>query len=123
MNINGLLDRFRSDPAFAAKYRNLTDVNEIQAQLKSDGYDVSLDDVRAGIGEFQGTSGELSEAELAGVAGGSGVDANGKKCPQCGSKNLSYGPRSSASKHYTRTVTCNDCGYSEVEEFDDPIVV
>jgi len=107
MDINELLGRFRSDPEFAAKYRNLSNVNEVQAQLKADGYDVSVDEIRAGIGQLQGASGELSEAELAGIAGGGGSNESWKSCPKCGSKNIKEQQFGSHTQY-----TCLDCGYS-----------
>jgi len=114
MDINELLGKFRSDPAFADKYRNLTDVNDIQAQLKADGYDLSVNEIRAGIGQLRGATGEMSEAELAGVAGGSDVDANGKGCPKCGCKQITC-------VHHDGkyTYTCVNCGYSVTEDDHD----
>jgi len=114
MDINELLGKFRSDPAFADKYRNLTAVNEIQAQLKADGYNLSLDDIRAGINQLQGASGEMSEAELAGVAGGALRTEQVKKCPKCGCKQFS-------SYHHDKetTYTCVNCGFSYNDYHDD----
>jgi len=109
MDINELLGKFRSDPAFAAKYRHLSNVNEIQAQLKADGYDLSVDEIRAGIGQLQGASGELSEAELAGVAGG---NEQYKKCPKCGCKNWNESEQKTDSERFT----CRQCGFTYVWE-------
>lgn len=88
MDVNELLGKLRTDPAFATKYGRVKSIDELQAQLKSDGYDLSTDEIKAGLNQLRAKAGELSDSELAGVTGGAdGGDTVGfykKTCPKCG---------------------------------------
>ena len=70
MNINHIIEKFKSDKAFAEKYSALKGVDAILEQAKADGFDVTAEDVQAAIGQLGKQSGELSESELAVVSGG-----------------------------------------------------
>ena len=80
MNINQIIEKFKSDKTFAAKYSALTSVNAIVEQAKADGFDVTADDIQAAIGQLGKQPGELSETDLTAVAGGKET----KKCDWCG---------------------------------------
>ena len=80
MNINQIIEKFKSDAAFAAKYSALTSVDAILKQAKEDGFDVTKEDVQAAIGQLGKQSGELSESDLAAVAGGKSVGTNCQAC-------------------------------------------
>ena len=70
MNINQIIDKFKSDTAFAARYSALTSVEAVLEQVKADGFEVTEAEVQAAIAQLGKQSGELSEADLAVVAGG-----------------------------------------------------
>lgn len=70
MNITQLIEKIKTDAEFALKYIALKDVVSIIEQAKEDGYDVTEEDVAAAMREMLKKSGELSEADLAVVAGG-----------------------------------------------------
>jgi len=80
MNINQIIEKFKSDTVFAMKYSALTSVDAIIEQAKADGFDVTKEDVEAAVGQFGKQSGELSETDLAAVAGGKET----KICDSCG---------------------------------------
>ena len=70
MNIHQIIEKFKSDAAFAAKYSALISVDAILEQAQTDGFDVTPEDVQAAISQLGKQSGELSESELAVVSGG-----------------------------------------------------
>ena len=72
MNINQIIENFKNDSAFAEKYSALKNVDAILEQAKADGFDVTAEDIQSAIGQLGTQSGELSEADLAVVAGGDG---------------------------------------------------
>lgn len=88
MNANELLNQLRADPAFATKYGGLKSIDELKAQLTLDGYDLSTNEIEAGLNQLKAKAGELSDADLASVTGGAdGGDKVGwykKTCPKCG---------------------------------------
>lgn len=88
MGVNELLGKLRTDPEFAAKYSGLNTIDQLQAQLKSDGYNLSTDEIKSGLAQLKAKTGELSDADLAGVTGGSDdgqkVGFYRKTCPECG---------------------------------------
>jgi len=79
MNISQIIEKFKSDAAFAAKYSALKGIDAILEQAKADGFDVTAEDVQAAIGQLGKQSGELSETDLTAVAGGKET----KKCDWC----------------------------------------
>ena len=97
MNINKIIEKLSTDKEIAEKYAAFSDIDEILAQAKADGFDVSREDVQAVLGKLGGKSGELSEDELAVVACGAD-DKN--TCPICG------GPRGGSCYCYE----CRKCG-------------
>ena len=60
MGFKEFADRVRSDKAFAAKFQGLTDVAQVVALAKAEGYEISDSDFHR----------ELSDEELDKVAGG-----------------------------------------------------
>ena len=82
MNINQIIEKLTTDKELSEKYAALSGVDAILAQAKADGFDVSREDVQAVLGKLGGKSGELSEDELAVVAGGS--DDYKYTCKRCG---------------------------------------
>ena len=70
MNINQIIEKFKSDTAFAEKYSALTSVEAVLEQAKADGFEVTAADVEAAITQLGQKTGELSEDDLAVVAGG-----------------------------------------------------
>ena len=97
MNINQIIEKLTTDKELSEKYAALNGIDEILAQAKADGFDVSREDVETVLGKIGGKSGELSEDELAVVAGGAD-DKN--TCPICG------GPRGGSCYCYD----CRKCG-------------
>ena len=84
MNINQIIEKFKKDAAFAAKYSALKSVEAILEQAKADGFVVTAEDIQAAISQLGTQSGELSEAELSAVAGGKGgEDRPVDPCPKC----------------------------------------
>ena len=81
MNINQIIEKLSTDRVLAEKYAKLQGIDAILEQAKADGFDVTREDVEAILSKISGKSGELSEEELAAVAGGSGP---GKECGKCG---------------------------------------
>ena|GEM_PF-1065347 len=84
MNINKIIEKLSTDKEIAEKYAGIKGIDEILAQAKADGFDVTREDVQAVLSKLGGKSGkseELSEDELAVVAGGTG-DKN--TCGKCG---------------------------------------
>ena len=76
MNINQIIEKFKSDTAFAEKYSALTGMDAILEQAKADGFDVTAEEIDAAIFQLGQKTCELSEADLAVVAGGKTADAN-----------------------------------------------
>ena len=76
MDINQIIEKFKNDPAFAAKYSALTGVDAILEQAKADGYDVTKEDIVEAIQQLNKQSGELSESDLAVVSGGKATTDN-----------------------------------------------
>jgi len=74
MNINQIIEKFKSDTAFAEKYSALTGMDAILEQAKADGFDVTAEEIDAAIFQLGQKTGELSEADLAVVAGGKNPD-------------------------------------------------
>jgi len=101
MNINEIIEKLKTDKAFTAKYEALGNIEDIMTQAAKDGYDVTRRHVEDIIRELGQKTGELSEADLAVVAGGS-IKI---KCPRCGSGDVTI-----IGKH--QTVRCNDCNHS-----------
>ena len=92
MNINQIIEKLTTDKELSEKYAAFSDIDEILTQAKADGFDVTREDVETVLGKLGGKSGELSEEELAVVAGGNdrkycsmcGGLADGFKCTKCG---------------------------------------
>ena len=82
MNIEQILEKLSTDKALAEKYAALKDVDAILEQAKADGFDVTREDVETLLAKISGKAGELSEVELAVVAGGT----DGKTCDTCGTQ-------------------------------------
>ena len=112
MNINQIIEKLNTDKALAEKYAALQGIDAILAQAKADGFEVSREDVEAVLSKLGEKSGELSEVDLAAVAGGTD-DKNFCKwcggergrcgcsiCPKCGDQ-LARTPG---------TGTCMRCG-------------
>ena len=70
MNIDQILEKLSTDKELAEKYAALKGIDAILAQAKADGFDVTREDVEALLAKISGKAGELSEPELAVVAGG-----------------------------------------------------
>jgi len=70
VNVKQIIERFKSDTAFAEKYSAFASVDAILEHAKADGFYVTAEDIQAAIGQLGKQSGELSEADLAVVAGG-----------------------------------------------------
>jgi len=70
MTAREILDQILANPDTAAKYANLTSIEAIQAQAKKDGFDVSTDQITEALASIKHSHSELSEMELATVAGG-----------------------------------------------------
>ncbi|MDR1874638.1 MAG: Nif11-like leader peptide family RiPP precursor [Synergistaceae bacterium] len=66
------LEKLKSDKEFAEKYAKIKSLDAVLVQAKADGYSVSKEDALEHITKAKG--GELSETELAAVAGGSAKD-------------------------------------------------
>jgi len=101
MNINQIIEAFKSDTAFAAKYSALTSVEAVLEQAKADGFDITAEDVQAAISQLGKQSGELSEDDLAAVAGGS-KDRSGMLC--------NFTPKDKNKFQYERGTTRIQCG-------------
>jgi len=68
MNNNQIIESFKSDAAFAEKYSALISAAAILEQSKTDGFDVSKEDVEAHFNDCGGSCdscGKLREEELA----------------------------------------------------------
>jgi len=79
-------EKAQSDSELAAKYSALTSVDAILKQAQSDGFDVTREDVEAAVGQLGKQPGELSESDLAAVAGGKREPP--PPCPECESTNI-----------------------------------
>lgn len=102
MNIKEIAEKLKTDKAFAEKYAGLKGIDAILSQAKTDGYDVTKEDVEAVIREMGIKSGELTETELAAVAGGNDKD----NCPQCGSSDKEV----TQVKNGHTSYRCKQCG-------------
>ena len=82
MNINEILEKLGADKEIAEKYSLLKGVDAILEQAKADNFDVTRENVEKVIEMFTEKSRELSEDDLAVVAGGG--NGEGKHyCPNC----------------------------------------
>ena len=70
MSINEIIEKLNADKAMAEKYAALKDVDAILEQAKTDEFDVTRGDVEAVLSKISEKSGEISENDLAVVAGG-----------------------------------------------------
>ncbi|MDR1874639.1 MAG: Nif11-like leader peptide family RiPP precursor [Synergistaceae bacterium] len=74
-----LAEKLKEDKAFAEKYAKLRSLDAVLEQAKADGYSVSKDEALSYISKAKG--GELSEEDLAAVAGGSSKNENPSTMP------------------------------------------
>jgi len=70
MDIKQIIEKFKSDAAFAEKYSALKGIDSILEQAKADGFDVTAEDIQTVIRQLNKQYGELSEADLSIVSGG-----------------------------------------------------
>ena len=80
MTLNQIITKYKTDTAFAEKYSALKSIEEILKQAKADGYDVVKEDVQRVIYSLSNPTGELSEDDLAVVAGGIQHKEKGDDC-------------------------------------------
>jgi len=85
VNVKQIIERFKSDMAFAKKYSALKSVEAVLEQAKADGFEVTTEDIRATISQLGKQSCELSEDDLAVVTGG--TTKNRHNIETCSGKN------------------------------------
>ena len=78
MQLNEIIEKLKTDKMFAEKYAVLGNIDAIINQAKQDGFNVSREDIEKIMLELGREKKELSEAELAFIAGGV------TKCGMCG---------------------------------------
>jgi predicted ribosomally synthesized peptide with nif11-like leader len=102
MAVTEFINALQSNPDLAEKYKGLSSPEELAAQARADGYDVNVADLQ---NANPAPGGELSENELADVAGGASSDDKVFYwlCPYCSKPFLDYVSKNDYSQ-------CRFCG-------------